>query len=125
MATLLKKEVRRELNRVHAMKNGRIELPDKFEFLPAGARKVVVSLMPPHDMIQFRVKGTQRKYRALLSTVMMFAQAMSFYDEYTEAVRVYNLQKSAGYKRLRKPKKPNHPHIATMLRRLHGAVAGG
>jgi|CXWL01.1.fsa_nt_gi hypothetical protein len=124
MATLLSKTVNRELNRVKATKRGRIELPDKSGFITADARAVVVSLLPS-DIIQFRVKGTRKPYSAPLSTVMMFAQAMLFYDEYTEAMRVYNLQKSAGYKRKRKPKKPNHPHIASMLRRLHGVVAGG
>lgn len=123
MATLLKKEVHRELNRVKATKRGRIELPDKLGFITAEARAVVASLLPS-DTIQFRVKGTQKTYNAPLSTVMMFAQAMSFYDEYNEAMRIYNLHKSAGYKRKRKPKKPSHPHIASMLRRLHGIVAG-
>lgn len=123
MATLLKKEVHRELNRVKATKRGRIELPDKSGFITMEARAVIASLLPS-DMIRFRVKGTQKTYNAPLSTVMMFAQAMSFYDEYNEAVRVYNLHKSAGYKRKRKPKKPNHPHIGSMLRKLHSIVAG-
>src|SRR5258706_15420932 len=122
MATLLKKEVRREMNRVKATKNGRIEVPDKTGFITAGARPVVVSLHPS-DTIEFRVKGTRRNFSAPLSTVMMFSQAMTFYDEYTEAMRVYKLRKDAGYKRLRKPRKPSHPHIEAMLRRLHSTVS--
>lgn len=123
MATLLKKEVRRELNRVKSTKRGRIEFPDKTGFISSEARPVIASLLPS-DTIQFRVKGTQKTYNAPLSTVMMFAQAISFYDEYNEAMRIYNLHKNAGYKRKRKPKKPNHPHIGAMLRRLHGTIGG-
>jgi hypothetical protein len=124
MATKLSKPVKRELNRVRATKNGRIEVPDKTGFITAEARPVVASLQPA-DIIEFRVKGTRRSYSAPLATVMMFAQAMTFYDEYNEAKRVYELHKSAGYKRKRKPRKPSHPHISAMLRRLHGAVSGG
>jgi len=98
-------------------------LPDKTGFITAAAREVIVSLQPS-DCIEFRVKGTQRKYGVHLSTAMMLAQAMTFYEQYQEALRVYNLHKSAGIKRKRRPRKPNHPHIAAMLRKLHGAVAG-
>lgn len=124
MATKLSKAVNRELNRVKATKNGRIEVPDKAGFITAEARPVVASLQPA-DIIEFRVKGTRRVYSAPLATVMMFTQAMTFYDEYNEAKRVYELHKNAGYKRKRKPRKPNHPHISAMLRRLHGVVSGG
>lgn len=123
MATQLKKTVNRQLNRVKATKQGRIELPDKSGFITAMAREVIVSLQPS-DVIEFRVKGTQRKYGVHLSTAMMLAQAMTFHEQYQEALRLYNLQKSAGYKHKRKPRKPNHPHIASMLRKLYGAVAG-
>jgi hypothetical protein len=123
MATKLKKTINRELNRVKATKRGRLEFEDKSGFITADAREVIVSLQPS-DVIEFRVKGTRMKYSAPLSTTMMLAQAMTFYEQYQEAMRIYNLHKSAGYKRKRKPKKTSHPHIAAMLRRLHGAVAG-
>ena len=126
MAIKLEKPIHRKLNRVKATIKGRIELPDKSGFITAQAREVIVSLLPS-DTIKFRVLGTgdKRAYTAPLSTVMMLAQAITFYDEYNEAMRVYNLHKSAGYKRKRKPRKPNHPHISAMLRKLHGAVSGG
>jgi len=108
MATKLKKTVNRELNRVKATKQGRIETPDKSGFIPMGAREVIVSLQPS-DAIEFRVKGTQRKYSVPLATAMMLAQAMTFYDQYQESLRLYTLQKSAGHKRKRRPKKTSHP----------------
>ena len=123
MATKLHKTVKRQLTRVRATKNGRIELPDKSNFIPMGAREVNVSLHPS-DILEFQIKGTRQKYSVPLATAMMLAQAMTFYDQYQEALRIYNLHKSAGYKRKRRPKKSNHPHIAAMLRKLHGAVAG-
>ena len=127
MATELKKPVHRVLNRVKATIKGRMEVPDKSGFITAQAREVIVSLLPS-DTISFRVKGTskqKRSYTAPLSTVMMFAQAMTFYDEYNEAMRRYKLKRDAGYRNVRKPRKPNHPHISAMLRRLHGSVSGG
>lgn len=123
MATKLKKTVKRQLNRLRATKNGRIELSDTNGFIPVGAREVNVSLHPS-DVLEFQIKGTRQKYSVPLSTAMMLAQAMTFYEQYQESKRLYDLQKSAGYKRKRKPRKPNHPHIAAMLRRLYGAVSG-
>lgn len=125
MAVELKKPVHRKLKRVKATIKGRIETQDKTGYITEQARDVIVSLLPT-EIISFRVSGTskRRAYTAPLATVMMFAQAMTFYDEYNEAMRLYKLRKDAGYKRIRKPKKPVHPHIEAMLRRLHGSISG-
>lgn len=124
MATLLRKPVSRELNRLKATKNGRIEVADKTGFITAGARPVIATLTPA-DTIKYRVKGTRTTYESSLELTFYLTQAVEFHNDYTERCRVYKLKKDAGYKGLKKPKKVCMPHIASMLRKLHGSISGG
>lgn len=120
MATQLKKPVHREANRVRATKNGRIESAGSSDFMPMGAKPVIVSLLP-NDCFQWRVKGTKTVYTAHLSTIMSIAQAVTIYDDYQRKLERKKLEKSAGY-RVRKVRKPGNPPLASMLRKLHGAI---
>lgn len=121
MATKLNKPVHRQANRVMATKTGRIEMPDKVGFVPCGAREVVVTLLPS-DEIMFRVKGTRTTYSIHIATAMSIAQAVTFYEEWKRKNEHYQLKKKAGYKRMRRPRRPSHPGAASMLRRLYAMV---
>lgn len=122
MATKLSKPVNRELNRVKATKRGRVEVPDKTGYIPMDARPVIASLLPS-DVIQFRVKGTSRRYQAPLSLIMLIAEAITEHDDRQEKLRIRKLKKDAGYKRLREVKKVYNPQVASALRKLYNAVS--
>ena len=121
MATKLKKPIKRELSRLQATKKGRIELPDKLGFIPVGCRNVIITLLPSEE-IEFRVKGTQQKFIVHMMSVMALAQGVTFYNQWAERMRIYKLKKDAGHKRIRKPNKPSHPSVASMLRKLYSVV---
>ncbi len=121
MATLLKKPVRRELNRVRATKNGRIELPDKTGYVTMNARPVIVELSPA-DIIRFRVKGTQRRSEMHLATAMGIAQALTMYQNWESRVEEYKKKKAAGYRRLRKPTMPKNLPLGNYLRKVLRAI---
>jgi hypothetical protein len=124
MATKLHKPVSRELNRVKATKNGRIEIADKTGFITAGARSVIATMLPSDEM-RFRIKGTRKTYTMSMFEIFCLTQGREAYNLKQERMRVYTLKKNAGYKHLKKPKNVYLPHVASMLRKLHGAVSGG
>ncbi len=122
MATQLSKPIHRQLNRIRATKQGRIEIPDKANFITAAARPVIVSLLPS-DELQWRVKKSSRKYRASLYTVMAVVQAITEVEQRQEKVARSKARKAIG-KRTRKPKRVYNPHVAAVLRKLLSNIAG-
>lgn len=122
MATILTKPVSRELQRVRATKQGRIEIPDKTGFITAAARPVIITLLPS-DELQWRVKGTVRKYRTSLSVLMMITQAITEVEFRQEKIARSKARKAIG-KRTRRPKRVFNPHAASLLRRLLSNIAG-
>jgi hypothetical protein len=118
--TNLNKPVHRVANRVKATKNGRIELPDGTGFISASARPVIVSLLPS-DVLQFRIKGTQRRYKMHMATGMGVAQALELYQGYENRMEEYKKKKSAGYK-VRKPTLPKNIPLGNYLRKVLRAI---
>lgn len=59
------------------------------------------------DMIHFRYHGKRTRYSISLHTVKTLAMIKFIYDEYERKMDLYKTKKAAGYKGLRKPRKPN------------------
>lgn len=105
MATKLKSPVKRELSATCATKKGRI-----CRGSDAGARSVIVEL-GADEMIRFRVKGTRKTYELHLIVAFQVAQVNQIQADYKDRVAQYQLKKKAGYRRIRKPKKPYCPSV--------------
>jgi len=71
-------------------------------------RQILVTLLPG-DEIEFRMKGTRRKYSIYLGHCFVLAQAMTAEQEYQERLAEYKAKKKAGLKRMRRPKKAQVP----------------
>lgn len=71
-------------------------------------RSILVTLLPG-DELEFRMKGTQRKFSIYLGHCFVLAQAMTAEREYKDKMGEYKAKKKAGLKRIRKPKKANIP----------------
>jgi len=105
MATKLTRSLRRELSATCATKKGRICKP-----LDYGSRPVMVRI-DPDETINFKVKGTRKEYSLHLIVAFQIAQVNQVIGDYQERMATYKIKKKAGYKRLRKPKKPFIPSM--------------
>lgn len=67
-----------------------------------------VTLTPanPMALITFREKKKQKAYTTTLRSVLKIAIQQQRMADYREAMATYTLKKKAGYKGLRRPKKP-------------------
>lgn len=70
------------------------------------ARGTYIITLQPNGMISFREKGRKTKHSAYLLHVLDLAIKTGMQQEYITRLKDYNLKKNAGYKRLRKPRKP-------------------
>ena len=68
-------------------------------------RTIIVTL-EPGDVITYRFKGKKTKYSVSLHKVQLLALMQGILDSYQEKVVLYNKKKAAGYKNLKKPKRP-------------------
>ena len=80
-------------------------------------RSMFVELMAG-DRIYFLLKGKKTRYSVSLHKVYLVALMQTLHEEYTHKLEVYNLKKSAGHKRLRKPKKPTYSFFSRELRKV-------
>lgn len=96
MSTPLKKPVTREM-----LSKGFVRDKDR-------NRPILVTLQPG-DELEFRIKGTRRKFSIYLGHAFVLAQAMGAEREYQERMAEYKAKKKAGYKRLRRPRKAHIP----------------
>lgn len=74
----------------------------------AARGRYIVTLIPSPtgDLIQFREKKKKKSYTATLESVLRLAIQQEMAFDYRQAMSEYQTKKKAGYKRLRKPKKP-------------------
>jgi len=69
-------------------------------------RTVIVTIEPP-DMITFREKGKGTRYSVSLHKVQLLGLMQYLFDKYREKKEIYLRKKSAGYKKIRRPKIPS------------------
>lgn len=105
MPTKLNTSVKRELSATNATKKGRI-----CKAADAGSRPVIIEL-GTDEMIRFRVKGTRKNYEIHAIVAFQIAQINQLQADYKARMEEYQLKRKAGYKRIRKPKKPFYPSI--------------
>lgn len=103
--TTLKKPVRRELSATTATKKGRICKATDF-----GARPVILEV-GTDEVLRFRVKGTRKCYEIHAIVAFQIAQVNQLQADYRAKMAEYQMKKKAGYKRIRKPRKPFMPSI--------------
>ena len=70
------------------------------------------------DSISFRLKGKKTRYEVSLHKVFLVALMQKLNNEYMDKMEEYKLKKSAGYKRLRKPRKPSYSYFNLELRKV-------
>jgi hypothetical protein len=88
MATKITKKLTRELLQT-----------DRF------GRTLLIELNPD-DTISFRLKGKKTRYTVSLLKCFNMAIVESVLSEYKEKADTYKLKKDIGYKRIKRPKKP-------------------
>lgn len=69
----------------------------------------VVVTLKAGDLLEFRVKGKRLRMEISLAHCFNLAFIMDADRRYHDTVEEYNKKKKAGYKNLRKPKKPFLP----------------
>lgn len=92
MATKLKKTVRRETD-------------DFQKFGKYRGRPYIISIEPPY-VVRVQIKGTRQAVTTTVQEIYSMAERNGLALKYREAMSEYNAKKKAGYKRLRKPRKP-------------------
>jgi len=71
-----------------------------------GKRDLIVTIGPP-DELTFREKGRRVKFTVSLHHAYQLAIKFTVEQMYREKMETYNQKKKAGYRNLKRPKKPN------------------
>lgn len=104
MATLLLRPITRQLAR--PLQIGQFE----------SGRPLVITIHPG-DTIEFREHGRRTTYEVSLHDCAKLAMIKTLMDNYQQDLQMYNQKKKAGYKRIKKPRKPSLYAFNEILRR--------
>lgn len=78
-------------------------------------RALLVELLPG-DRIAFRLKGKRTRYETSLHSVFVLALMEQIHSKYREDLELYDYRRKAGYKGLRRPRKPTLAAFSTHLK---------
>lgn len=91
--------------------------PVKREMLMGDDRgRPMIVTLEPGDMLTFRLKGKKTTYSVPLHSCFYLAMMNKMQEEYTEKMEDYKVKQSAGFKRLKKPRKPSWAVFSQRLR---------
>jgi len=91
--------------------------PVKREMLVGDDRgRPMIVTLEPGDMISFRLKGKKTTYTVPLHSCFYLGLMNKMQEEYKDKLDTYNMKKNAGYKRMKKPRKPSWAMFTKRLR---------
>lgn len=105
MATQLLKSVKRELTGVTV------------GFGKYRGRKLICTLQPG-DLIEYQIKGTQKRYTVSMGYVFQLAQVMQNEIDYQDKVKTYKEKKKAGFK-VKTPRKTTFPFHKAIFKAIN------
>lgn len=101
MATKLLKSIKREM------------------VLPDNGKTIIVELVPG-DVIAFREKGKKTSYSVSLHNAKLLALMNFMQQDYLTKMEIFERKRKAGYKRLRKPKRPSLSMFSSYYQHILG-----
>ena len=75
--------------------------------------------LEPGDIITFRQYRKRKTYSVSLYHVYVLAVYHTMLEDYKQNMEIYQRKKKAGYKRLKRPAKPNLAMVSRHIREIH------